>query len=64
MTILLQHPITEKPKKPGIYWFEYENDRIIKGRIIQKNIQDWDLSNICKFWYEQIELPDDAVIVQ
>lgn len=67
MTILLQHPITEKPKKPGTYWFQKKNRKEIVSVFLHKQaiIKTWDLyESECSCWYEEVELPDDAVIVQ
>jgi hypothetical protein len=63
MTILLQHPITEKPKKPGEYWFQFSY--VMLSLLEVPNIEKWDLySKGAIYWYEPIELPDDAIIVQ
>lgn len=66
MTILLQHPITEKPKKPGEYWIKRGNIIIIISLSVE-DIEEWDVytkHNPAAAWYEEIELPDDAIIVQ
>jgi len=66
MTILLQHPITDKPKKPGEYWLQLGKRTMTKYSINQSLLNEWEefLQSICDYWYEPIELPDDAIIVQ
>jgi hypothetical protein len=67
MTILLQHPITEKPEKPGEYWFEKRKRKEMVSVFLHKQAisKTWDLyEKECIAWYEPIELPDDAIIVQ
>lgn len=66
MTILLQHPITDKPNKPGEYWIKRGNIIIIIFLSFE-DIEEWDVyikHNPASAWYEEIELPDDAIIVQ
>lgn len=66
MTILLKHPITEKPEKPGEYWFKMTNKSISKHEVGDYLLSDWNafMENICECWYEEIELSDDAIIVK
>lgn len=65
MTILLERPISESPKKEGVYVVKtmYGRFDAIWDNHFGFHQEFTDCSGITH-WYEEITLPDDTIIVQ
>lgn len=65
MNILLERPITEKPKKEGVYVVKTDTGRFEANWNEQYgfHMEFTDCSGVTH-WYEPITLPDDTIIAQ